>query len=425
MTRLTQAIRAVGSDWKTRGQLEVYPFPDDWAIKEYRLRDAPRLRSGRIREALSAQFPFQGGTATLRALAKGKRRAAVLIDDLSRPTPAYELAPHLVNELIEAGVPGDQIRFILAVGTHRPLTKEEMELKLGAEIVAAFACENHDAFRDDLVDLGTTTRGTRVRVNRAVAEADLVIGLGLLSQHAFAYGGGGSKIILPGVCHKDTTQHNHTSLRTEPEGKYGAARLDMNEAATLLARQVALVVINTVVNRLGHLTDVFLGDSVSVFEGNIDQALRAYELDFTRGDYGDSGKADLGFFRLGLHSSDPSQLWRGCAGWEPVCDVPILISDCSDRYYYHGLPHGPYEEFLAKARAAPSLPNPPIEAALEGKGRIVFSPHLDPVSAHITSPGWHVTDDWPQLMRELHEALGADRTVAFFHDASLQILRLV
>jgi hypothetical protein len=62
-----------------------------------------------------------------------------------------------------------------------------------------------------LTFLGPTLAGTPVWVNRAVAEADCVIGVGGCAPSLFGFQGGGG-IILPGAAGRDTIRHNHTTI---------------------------------------------------------------------------------------------------------------------------------------------------------------------------------------------------------------------
>lgn len=53
---------------------------------------------------IAAQCAEPIGTKSLAELAQGKKRVAITFDDLTRTTPAFEVAPWLVGELAKAGV---------------------------------------------------------------------------------------------------------------------------------------------------------------------------------------------------------------------------------------------------------------------------------------------------------------------------------
>ncbi|MBW1695758.1 MAG: DUF2088 domain-containing protein [Deltaproteobacteria bacterium] len=90
-----------------------------------------------------------------------------------------------------------------------------MIAKLGDEVVDRVRVSVHYADnRDNLVHIGTTSRGTPVWLNRTVAEADITVVIGTVNPHYFAgYSGGGPKILLPGVSGRDTLRKNHVLIR--------------------------------------------------------------------------------------------------------------------------------------------------------------------------------------------------------------------
>ena len=89
--------------------------------------------------------------------------------------------PLIVEELLAAGTPIENITLLCAIGLHRKNTLEEWYWYLGAEIVDRFWPDrlvNHDAEAPDLCDFGTDAMGNRVQCNRLMAEADLPIVVG-------------------------------------------------------------------------------------------------------------------------------------------------------------------------------------------------------------------------------------------------------
>jgi nickel-dependent lactate racemase len=161
-------------------------------------------------------------------LAAGAKRIAICVSDATRDEPRAEM----LEALLEI-VPENRVTLVVAHGTHAPVPPTD------AVIPRAF-CDLprviHDGRREaDLVDLGSTTRGTRVRIQRAVAEADLVICTGRVRPHYFAGWSGGVKSVFPGCAHADDILHNHR-LKTDPSARLGrtddnVCRLDMEEAA--------------------------------------------------------------------------------------------------------------------------------------------------------------------------------------------------
>lgn len=424
---MSNLLCAEGRDWRNRGTTERYAFPEDWSLREHRIGRMEELSDADLAARLRAPFPYRGAEALLQEMAGGKRRVVVLFDDLSRWTPAFRLAPPILELLHRAGVEDSAIQFLAALGSHRAMSREEMSLKLGAAVVERYRASNHDCFSERVVDIGTGRYGTPLRLARQVVEADLVIGLGMLSAHGFAYSSGGSKIILPGVAHVETIRPNHRSAqggRFEPselrgdreEARYGPIRTEMNEAAAMLMERTPVVLVNAVLSRERGIAELVIGDPLSVLE-RVEVQLERYRVALPPGE-----RADLGVFRV--DSLDPLQYYKGMDGWKQFCDRPIVVGDFSDRIFYQGQRYGRVEENLRRLAALGPLPNPPLGEALADPGTVFLcSPHLDRVSARGFSPLFYVASSWEALLAELRRELGPGRRAAFFPDSYLQILQ--
>ena len=70
------------------------------------------------------------GSPTLKELigAPEGKTIAVVVDDNTRVTPAEKLLKPLLKLLEEYGVDSRQVKVIFALGSHRPMTEEEMIL---------------------------------------------------------------------------------------------------------------------------------------------------------------------------------------------------------------------------------------------------------------------------------------------------------
>ncbi len=156
------------------------------------------------------------GTAPLQTLARPGMKAAVLFDDIQRPTPATFAVPAVLNRLNKAGIPDDRITAICARGTHPAPTPEQLEKKVGKEVLRRLPDRVliHDAQSSENVFVGRTSRGTVVEINRHVAEADLVVGIGTCMPHPYSGYSGGCKILLPGVAsYRTIGEHHYSWLR--------------------------------------------------------------------------------------------------------------------------------------------------------------------------------------------------------------------
>ena len=207
------------------------------------------------------------GVPRLEASLKPGMNIVVLVDDITRPTPTATILPPLLRRIAQAGIADDQIKIIMAPGTHRPMTEEELVIKLGRRILDRYTVLNRD-HRDSskFVALEATASGVPIEVDREVYEADFVIGIGNIIPHISAGWSGGAKIILPGVCSAKTTDMMHYKACTLQSvlGILGTLdnipRKEMNE----IGEKVGLsFIVNTVLDDQHNMLGVFSGHFVA------------------------------------------------------------------------------------------------------------------------------------------------------------------
>jgi len=156
------------------------------------------------------------GSTKIEELARPGMEVTLLFDDLQRPTPVHLALPEILNRLNRAGIPDNRITGICALGTHPMPTLEQLKKKVGEEVFSRLQHHlfSHNPHASDNVIIGKTHRGTLVEVNRHVAFADLIIGVGECMPHPIAGYGGGYKIIMPGVCsYRSVADHHFTWMR--------------------------------------------------------------------------------------------------------------------------------------------------------------------------------------------------------------------
>lgn len=206
------------------------------------------------------------GTKPLKEIVKKGERVAIVVSDRTRSTKADIFLPILIDELNSAGISDEDISIVFSIGAHLKHTREQQEKIVGKEVARRIRLFDHDCREEaGLVDFGKTSRGTPVKFNRWVAEADRKILTAGITYHYFAGFGGGRKAALPGIAGFDTIQANHQmSMRSDVcatavlEGN--PLSEDMEEAARLLKPDFIL---NTVLNEQRELCGVFSGDLVA------------------------------------------------------------------------------------------------------------------------------------------------------------------
>jgi lactate racemase len=256
-------------------------FPGYWNITECRMagHDLPALNDEQMRAALLNPL----GSPRLAELAQGKQEAVILFDDLPKPTPASRIVPFVLEELHAGGFTDQHIRFLCAPGTHRPLIYPELAAKLGEEIVRKYNVYNHNIW-DNVVNVGTTSRGTPVWVNREFANCDLRVGVGSLIPHPNAGFGGGGKLVMPGVSGLETIDHHHKKWFGHATTGLGRVddnelRLDLEECARLAGLHFK---VDAILNNKREVVGLYAGDMVAEHRQASKQAREVYYTEAVR-----------------------------------------------------------------------------------------------------------------------------------------------
>ena len=133
---------------------------------------------------------------------------AISVCDVTRPMPSATVLPVVLQALKH--VPTNQITILIASGTHRATTHDELVEMLGPDIVKHYRIISHDAFDDStLVSLGEVDGGIPVWLNRRWVEADIRITTGFVEPHFFAGFSGGPKMVAPGLAGFKTIMRLH------------------------------------------------------------------------------------------------------------------------------------------------------------------------------------------------------------------------
>ncbi len=249
-------------------KLERFDFPPGWRVRTYHMKghQAPVLSSQEIRKAVLNPV----GTKPLAEIAAGKTTAVIAVDDMTRPTPAHEIVPHLVAELNAAGIRDENILFVVGHGCHPMLNGMEAAQKIGQDAVQRHPWINHNCW-ENLVELGTTRHKNRVFANTYYCNADVKITISGLKAHGYPGYAGGPKMILPGVCGITTIRYNHFEIkqssrpRRDPNGveiitmHQNEKRQDMIDAARAVGVDFS---VQTVYNQDRKLVRVVAGDIV-------------------------------------------------------------------------------------------------------------------------------------------------------------------
>ena len=247
------------------------------------LRPNPSTPIRDVDAAIEAALANPIGQAPLDQWVRPDDRVLLVSDDNTRLTPVDRMIPPLLKHLNRAGVPDRQIACIMALGTHRYMTAEEMQAKVGIEVFHRIRVFNHEWREpENLIDLGRSAYGTPLQVNRAVKEASVVIGLGAIVPHHIPGYSGSSKIIQPGICGPKTTAETHM-LSCEGGGdsflgiEDNPVRRDMDDMADRVGMQT---IFNVVMDSEGRVTGLFYGERRSAFKAGVQAARAIYGVEY-------------------------------------------------------------------------------------------------------------------------------------------------
>ena len=215
-------------------------------------------------EILRAALRKPLGTPPLHEIAARKIEPSIVIvvDDHTRAAPTEHLLTALLEELGDDA--RNRITVLVACGTHDSPTDVDLRRILG-KYYGLLSYSIHDCDAHNLIAVGTTSRGTPVKLNSVYMNADIKILTGDITVHYYAGFGGGRKSILPGIAARETIQANHALLVHEQARTANLAgnpvHLDMMEAAHLAPPDIILNAVCTASGRVHH-----------AYAGSVDQA---------------------------------------------------------------------------------------------------------------------------------------------------------
>ena len=334
-------------------------FPDNWQPTVYESQDPRSLSDPELESALDEPI----GSRQIEQLATGKQTAAIIVDDLSRPTPAHEVIPHVLKRLKAGGIRDDSIRFVVGGGAHRPLTQDEIAKKVGKTVAATYEVHNHNVFSGNLQGMGNLEDGTPVYINDVVARSELKIGIGGITLHPGAGFGGGGKIVAPGIAGYTTIAYNHGLFKGRARGSIEreGTEKDIRENAEDIARHVGLdLMVNVVFNGKSEIAGLYAGKVVEAHRQGATFAKQVYDTVIPSKDVEET---DIVVINAYPQDYDPVQMGKSL--WpSKVFDkaLKVIIDPASDGIFYHGMSHRmDYGRFLrTKAREPQQVSIPAI-----------------------------------------------------------------
>jgi nickel-dependent lactate racemase len=200
------------------------------------------------------------------------RDVLFIVNDGTRPTPTAKVLEYLYDDIKDLN-----LKFIVATGTHRAPTEDEYKFIFGDHLNDfRDRILVHDAKDEsNLATIGTTSRGTEVKINKVVLEAHKIVIIGSTEPHYFSGYTGGRKAFIPGLAGYSTIESNHKHA-LELEAKTLAlagnpVHEDMIEGVKLLLDR-EIFNINTVLDNDHNIYSATAGHLLDSLNASIDKA---------------------------------------------------------------------------------------------------------------------------------------------------------
>jgi nickel-dependent lactate racemase len=332
---------------------------------------------------------------------------------MTRPTKTYQYAPVILEILHSAGIPKDNIRFIIAPGTHGTFGRRDFVKKLGEEIVSDYQVYNHNPY--EMLDyLGKTGYGCPVWVNSEVMACDLKIGIGTVLFHRLTGLSGGGKLISPGVAGIETIKYNHGKIGgfgpgLTPNKSTGylryidnEMRLDAEEAAKMAGLDFK---IDTVLNLNRDPLELYAGDFV--------KTLREAGKSVLKWHVTDSPNADIVVIGSYMRENEPYLgLWSGLVSVKEGGSLVLVNTD----------PDGDINHWLFNRHGkniGASLWNPNIRKLPKIKRLIIYGkPQLKSFELRYDKDQVIWVKEWDEVIEELKKDYRAGSKVAVIPDGT-------
>lgn len=368
--------------------------------------------AGLLREAV--RRPVAG--APLREIARPGQKVAISVCDGTRPQPRDLMLPVVLDEL-EGIVAPEDIVVLVATGTHRGNTRDELRAMLGEELLDRVRVVNHDCRNHySLVYMGEFGRGVPVWLNHEWARADVRITTGFVEPHFFAGFSGGPKLVAPGLAALETVLTLHDAARIGSSAATWGVREGNpvhDDVRAIAAGTGVDFAFDVILNREQEVVEAFAGEMFAMHDAACEAAKRIAMV-----------KLDEPFdVVLTTNSGYPLdqnlyQAVKGMSAAEKIVKeggVILCAAECRD-----GLPDGgEYDRMLASApsigalrraiegreRVEPDQWQVQVQARVQERARVgVYSGHLS--EERLRSAHLEKVEDIEAAVREALEAAG-------------------
>ena len=314
---------------------------------------------GSAKEEISKALLSPINSKPLRSLLEGKNDIAISVCDITRAQPRKVVIETIVEHIKDL-IPISNIKILIATGTHRANTKEELIEMLGKDIFETLNVINHVCDdKESLIEMPTSLDDVSVLLNKHWVNADFRITTGFVEPHFFAGFSGGSKLVAPGLAGLKTIMklHNYKRLNN-PNSIWGEVEKNpIQQDVRKIAKETGVdFTLDVALNRDQKITNVFSGDLIDSHneacnfarETAMVQVSQPYDLVITS----NSGyPLDQNLYQTVKGLSAASQIVKD--NGEILC-----LSECSDGIPSHGKFYSLLSEFSDPEQVEGMLSDP-------------------------------------------------------------------
>ena len=314
---------------------------------------------GSAKEEISKALLSPINSKPLRSLLEGKNDIAISVCDITRAQPRKVVIETIVEHIKDL-IPISNIKILIATGTHRANTKDELIEMLGKDIVETLNVINHVCDdKESLIEMPTSLDDVSVLLNKHWVNADFRITTGFVEPHFFAGFSGGSKLVAPGLAGLKTIMklHNYKRLNN-PNSIWGEVEKNpIQQDVRKIAKETGVdFTLDVALNRDQKITNVFSGDLIDSHneacnfarETAMVQVSQPYDLVITS----NSGyPLDQNLYQTVKGLSAASQIVKD--NGEILC-----LSECSDGIPSHGKFYSLLSEFSDPEQVEGMLSDP-------------------------------------------------------------------
>jgi lactate racemase len=259
--------------WLPYGETEVYVSVEmDYllGIAEQSRVDSEKPPSEIVAEVIAE--------SKLGELLGGETTVAIAVENYSSPKAMTQTLKEIVKTLVELIVPKERITIIIGNGEHTKNSSPVIDAIKDSSDLSSVRILEHNRDSSDIVELGSTNRGTLVQVNTSYHGASLKIAVGETRLDQYMGFSGAHNAVVPGISSLETITGNRKLFF---DGKITPGVIELNpikEDALEAVKMAGLdYAVNFVTNHAGRILAAHAGGAEETWGKAINSLSSHYE----------------------------------------------------------------------------------------------------------------------------------------------------